>query len=175
MKNTLPREPLKALFWLILVVLTLFCLIYFKNLLQPFFLAFLIFLFNYVPYIGSLVATLLPAFFAVLQYGSIWYFIYVFGGIQVIQNLIGNYLEPKMMGKSLNMSPLVVVLALAFWGYIWGILGMILSVPITSILIIISAQFDSTRNFAILLSEKGDIESLYPEATPVNKEALNIV
>jgi predicted PurR-regulated permease PerM len=64
------------------------------------------------------------------------------------------------MGKSLNLSPLVVVLSLTIWGAIWGILGMILSVPIMSVLTIIMAQFPNSKKIAILLSETGNIESM---------------
>jgi predicted PurR-regulated permease PerM len=122
--------------------------------------AFLIFLFNYIPYIGSLIATILPAIFAVIQFGSLWSFVWVFISVEAIQLVVGNYIEPKIMGKSLNLSPLVVVVALSFWGYVWDLLGMFLSVPITSIMLIILAQFPVTRSFAILLTENGNIENV---------------
>lgn len=122
--------------------------------------AFLIFLFNYIPYIGSLVATLLPAIFAIIQFGSLWSFVWVFAAIETIQLIVGNYIEPKLMGKSLNLSPLVVVVALSFWGYVWDLLGMFLSVPITSIMLITLAQFPATRGIAILLTENGNIENI---------------
>lgn len=122
--------------------------------------AFLIFLFNYIPYIGSLIATFLPAIFAFVQFGSIWSFVWVFVSVEAIQIIVGNYIEPKMMGKSLNLSPLVVVLALSFWGYVWDLLGMFLSVPITSVLLITLAQFPSTRNIAILLTENGNLDNI---------------
>lgn len=122
--------------------------------------AFIIFVLNYIPYIGSLVATLLPAIFSIFQFASFWPFIYVLATIELVQIFIGNYVEPKLMGRTLNLSPLVVVIALSFWGSIWGILGMILSVPLISILVIISAQFPSTRGIAILLSENGNISHI---------------
>jgi predicted PurR-regulated permease PerM len=121
--------------------------------------AFAIFLFNYIPYVGSLVATLLPALFAIFQFNNGWYFLYIFLTIEAIQILHGNYIEPKLMGRSLNLSPLVVVLSLTIWGAIWGVLGMILSVPIMSVLTIIMAQFPDTKKVAIFLSETGNIES----------------
>lgn len=122
--------------------------------------AFLIFLFNYIPYIGSLIATFLPALFAIVQFGSWWSFVWVFISVEAIQLVVGNYIEPKVMGKSLNLSPLVVVVALSFWGYVWDLLGMFLSVPITSIMLITLAQFPATRNIAILLTENGNIENI---------------
>jgi predicted PurR-regulated permease PerM len=119
--------------------------------------AFVIFLLNYVPYVGSLVATFLPAAFAVFQFQSFSIFIWVFLAIQVVQVLVGNILEPKVMGKTLNLSPLGVLIALTFWGMIWGVMGMILSVPITSILVIIALRFPATRFVAVLLSETGEL------------------
>ena len=119
--------------------------------------AFLIFLFNFIPYVGSLVATLLPSFFAIFQFASLLPFLWVFISVEVIQILVGNYIEPRIMGKTLNLSPLVVLLSLAFWGSIWGVVGMILSVPIISVLVIILSHFPTTRNIAILLSEKGKL------------------
>ncbi len=126
----------------------------------PILWAFIIFLFNYIPYVGSLVATLLPAIFAIFQFNNGLYFVYVFLVVEAIQILNGNYIEPWIMGKSLNLSPLVVVLSLTIWGAIWGVLGMILSVPIMSVLTIIMAQFPNTKNIAILLSETGNIDSM---------------
>lgn len=122
--------------------------------------AFIIFVLNFIPYIGSLVATLLPAIFSIFQFASFWPFVYVLVTVELVQIFIGNYVEPKLMGRTLNLSPLVVVIALSFWGSIWGILGMILSVPLISILVIISAQFPSTRGLAVLLSENGNISHI---------------
>ena len=75
-----------------------------------------------------------------------------------IQGLVGNFIEPKVMGNSMNISALVTILSLTLWGAIWGITGMILSVPITMIMILVFSQFDSTRGVAILLSENGKID-----------------
>ncbi len=125
--------------------------------------AFIIFVLNYIPYVGSLVATLLPSIFAIFQFASFWPFLYVFLIIESVQIFVGNYVEPKLMGRTLNLSPLVVIIALSFWGSIWGVLGMILSVPIISVVVIISAQFPSTKGIAILLSENGNISTIAPE------------
>ncbi len=119
------------------------------------FWAFLIFLLNYIPTIGSLIATLFPAVIALLQFGELLPGLWVLLAVGAIQIIIGNIVEPKVMGNSLNVSALVVILALTFWGTLWGILGMVLSVPITVIMIIIMSKFETTRGIAILLSEKG--------------------
>lgn len=121
------------------------------------FWAFLIFLLNYIPSIGSIIATGLVALFALLQFqGFTQFFItlIVIGGIQLA---IGNYLDPRMMGKSLNISPLVVLLSLALWGAIWGVIGMVLSVPLMVILMIILSQFQHTIPLAVMLSQNGRI------------------
>ncbi len=122
--------------------------------------AFLIFLLNYIPYIGSFFATLFPALFAVFQFQSFLMFVWVFLTIELIQLLVGNVIEPKIMGRTLNLSPLGVLLALTFWGAIWGILGMFLSVPITSVMVLTLSRFDSTRFIAIWLSETGELDTV---------------
>ena len=123
-----------------------------------FFWAFLIFLLNFIPTIGSLIATIFPATMALLQFTSVNPFLWVLVCIGAVQLAVGNFIEPKIMGKSLNVSALVVLLALAFWGAIWGVVGMILSVPITVVMIIIFAQFPSTRNISILLSSNANVK-----------------
>jgi len=125
----------------------------------PIFWAFLIFILNYIPTIGSLIATVFPAIFALLQFGQFKEGFLVLGIVGSIQMVVGNFVEPKLMGNSLNISPLVVFLTLAIWGVMWGFTGMILSVPITVILIIIMAEFPSTRPFAILLSQDGKLST----------------
>lgn len=125
------------------------------------FWALLIFFLNYIPNIGSIIATAFPAALAIIQFETWWPFIQVSSGIVLIQFCVGNFLEPKLLGKSLNLSPLIILLALSFWGAIWGILGMFLSVPITVMMMIIFAHFDSTRPIAILLSQDGYINKSY--------------
>ncbi len=120
--------------------------------------AFLVFILNFIPYLGPFISSLLPAMLAVFQFGDLIHFMYVFVVLEIIQIILGNFVQPKMMGKSMNISPLTVLVALAFWSSIWGIVGMILAIPITSIIIIIMAQFPGTRSAAILLSENGDFD-----------------
>jgi predicted PurR-regulated permease PerM len=123
----------------------------------PFFWAFLIFILNYIPTVGSLVATIFPATIALLQFGDLTHFFITLSIIGSIQLVIGNFIEPKLMGNSLNISSFVVILSLTFWGIIWGITGMFLSVPITVILIILFAQFKTTKPIAVILSDKGEV------------------
>lgn len=121
------------------------------------FWSLLIFVLNFIPTIGSLIATVFPALFAVLQMAELAPFIYIMLSVGAVQIVIGNVVEPKMMGTSLNMSSLVVVLSLTIWGGIWGIMGMILSVPITVMMIIVFEEIPSLRFIAVALSEKGQL------------------
>ncbi|MEL6538237.1 MAG: AI-2E family transporter [Bacteroidota bacterium] len=141
-----------------------------------FFWAFLMFALNYIPTVGSLIATLFPAVFSLVQFGEITPFIIILAGLGIIEWFIGNVLEPRLMGSSLNLSPLVTILALIVWGQIWGITGMLLSTPITVVMVIIFSQFPGTRSVAILLSEKGEINIIEEEETvaePPEKEEVN--
>jgi len=150
---------LKTLVSLVTGILSYFTLL-FIGVDAPAFWAFLIFILNYIPNIGSLIATLFPAIFALFQFGELtqgFLVLFIVGSIQMV---IGNFAEPRIMGKSLNISPLVVLLTLAVWGVMWGITGMLLSVPITVILIIIMAEFPSTRPVAILLSRDGQLNKV---------------
>jgi predicted PurR-regulated permease PerM len=129
----------------------------FFNLDFAIFWAFLIFLLNFIPTIGSLLATLFPGVFCLLQFGDFSTAFSLFFIVGFIQVLIGNFLEPKWLGNSMNISPLLSIISLVFWGMIWGTTGMVISVPITVVLLIILSQFESTKSIAILLSEKGKI------------------
>ncbi len=124
---------------------------------SPFFWAALIFLLSFIPSIGPIVALLLPSAFSLIQFGNFVPFSIILFGIGSVQVFVGNYLEPKLMGNTLNISPLIAIFSLALWGSLWGVIGMLLSVPITVALIIVMAQFPSTRKVAILLSEKGKV------------------
>lgn len=121
------------------------------------FWAFLIFLLNFIPTIGSLLGTVFPAIFCLLQFGDFTTAFSVLFIVGLIQIIIGNFLEPKWLGNSMNISPLLSILSLVFWGLIWGTTGMVISVPITVVILIILSQFESTKSVAILLSEKGEI------------------
>ncbi|MEG9862562.1 MAG: AI-2E family transporter [Parvularculales bacterium] len=119
----------------------------------------LIFLLNYIPIIGSLLGVVFPALLAVVQFDSFTPFLIVIAGCGISQFVIGNILEPRLMGGKLNVSPVVVVLSLALWGSLWGIAGMFLSMPITVIIIIVLSRFSATRPIAIFLSADGKINT----------------
>ena len=119
------------------------------------FWSFLIFFLNYVPTIGSIVAVVLTTAVALVQFPTLGPVAGVAIGVSVWQFVIGNFLQPRMTGESLNLSAVVVLLALAIWGTIWGIAGAFLAAPLTVMIMIVLAQFPSTRWIAILLSADG--------------------
>ncbi len=121
------------------------------------FWAFLIFILNFIPTIGSIIGTALPSLYGLLQFGDFKPFLILLAAIGVIQFLIGNVLQPRLSAKTLNLSQFVVILSLFVWGAMWGIVGMFLAVPITAILMIVFANFPSTRVLAAVLSESGDV------------------
>lgn len=127
---------------------------------------FLAFLLNFIPNIGSIIATILPLPVALIdpELGMISkILVLVIPGI--IQFSIGNLLQPKMMGESLDLHPVVVLLSLIFFGTIWGIIGMFLAVPITAVVKIFLQRFGYTRAIADLISGKTDMLTKSPPAT----------
>lgn len=114
--------------------------------------AFMFFFSDFIPNIGSLLVTILVAITAILQFESLTMPIVIVAVLIVVQNLKGNILEPRIFGQRLDLSPLLLFFSLIFWGYIWGIVGMILSVPIMSIVKIIFMNIPATKPYAILMS-----------------------
>lgn len=114
--------------------------------------ALVTFLLNFIPNIGSLIAVALPLPVLFLQFGfttPFWVALIVCG---VAQFVIGNILEPKMLGDSLDLHPVVVLLFLMFWGLVWGVPGMFLAVPITSLLKILFSRIEVTKPISELLA-----------------------
>jgi predicted PurR-regulated permease PerM len=112
----------------------------------------LAFMLNFIPNIGSLISVLPPVAIALFQTGSFGRAIAVGCVLTGIQMVVGNVVEPKVMGDGLNLSPLVVLLSLLFWGWVWGIPGMLLSVPLTAALKIGMEQVEATRPLARMMS-----------------------
>lgn len=114
----------------------------------------LAFILNFIPNIGSLISVLPPVAITLFQTGSFGKTLLVASILTAIQLTVGNVVEPKVMGKGLNLSPLVVLFSLLFWGWMWGIPGMLLSVPLTAAIKIAMEQLDSTRPVARLMADK---------------------
>ena len=119
--------------------------------------AFMIFILNYIPTLGSILACAMPIAYAFIS-GDTWHLpLLTAASLIGIEIVFGNILDPKLTGKSLNISTLAILINLVFWGMIWGIAGMFFSVPILAAIYITTAQFSSTRWIAILLSADGKI------------------
>jgi predicted PurR-regulated permease PerM len=112
----------------------------------------LLFLLNFIPYLGGLVAMGPPVALAFLQHNSFWAGIAVVVLLAGIQLFTGQFLEPRVAGQRLNLSPLLIILALGFWGSLWGIGGMLLAVPLTVVMKIILDQIPETRPIGTLMS-----------------------
>ena len=118
----------------------------------------LAFLLNFIPSIGSIIATLLPIPIAVVQFqSSPWFIVFVVVAPGLVQNLIGNIIEPKLQGEGLNLHPVTVILALAFWGLLWGIVGMFLAAPITAAVRVFLMEYDTLKPIGKVLA--GDFTS----------------
>jgi len=121
------------------------------------FWAMLITLLNYVPYIGSFLGVALPAAMAIVQFADASTVAMLLVYLSIAQFAIGNFLEPYVMGNSLNLSPFAILVSLTVWSGLWGIAGAFLAVPITSIMTIVLAGFAGTRPIAVLLSRDGRV------------------
>lgn len=117
----------------------------------------IIFLLNYIPNVGSAIGVVFPALLALVQFETLTPFVMVVLGLGTTQFVIGNVVEPAMMGSSLNLSSFVIILSLTFWGMIWGIAGMVLCVPIMVIIAIVCSNFKRLHWVAVLLSSDGRI------------------
>jgi predicted PurR-regulated permease PerM len=101
------------------------------------------FLFNFIPTIGSAASLVLPTIMALVQFESVSFMILVAVTMGALQTLFFNLFEPAIIGRKLNLNPLLILISLLIWGYIWGIVGMLLSVPLTAIIKIILNNSDS--------------------------------
>ena len=136
------------------------------------FWALVIFVLNYIPIVGGLLAVVFPVIFAIVQFDSPGRIAILAGVLFGAQTIIGNTIQPKMMGDSMNLSALVVILALSVWSALWGGVGAFLSAPLTVIIMIILAQFPTTRWIAVLLSADGNPDVRRDEDADAEPEAV---
>src|SRR5262245_37399849 len=113
------------------------------------------FAFNYIPFIGPFIATVFPTLFALAQFGSWQAALAVFAGLNLIQFVVGSYIEPRVFGRALAISPFVVLFAVFLWAFVWGLFGAFIGVPVTIAVLTFSAQHPSTRWLADLLGSPG--------------------
>jgi predicted PurR-regulated permease PerM len=110
---------------------------------------------NFIPYVGSVLGVVFPVLMAIVQFGDLGTILSILLALTILQFAIGNFLDPYMMGNSLNLSPFAILISLAVWSELWGVPGAFLAVPITAILAIVFSEFPGTRPIAVLLSRNG--------------------
>ncbi len=124
--------------------------------------ALLTFFLNFIPKIGSITATVLPSLFALLQFQEFQPVFLTVVGLAVVHGLTGEVIEPMVMGRTLNLSSLVIMAALTFWAMVWGVAGAFLAVPLMAVILTICSKIPALRPVAILLSSDGDIDMEEP-------------
>jgi AI-2 transport protein TqsA len=112
---------------------------------------------NFVPYVGSFLGVFFPVLMTVVQFEDLGTILTMLLGLSAVQFVIGNFIDPYVMGNSLNLSPFAILVSLAVWSELWGIPGAFLAVPITAIMTIVFSEFPGTRPLAVLLSKSGRI------------------
>jgi len=134
------------------VLFSVSCIIF--DISWPIFWGLLVFTFNFIQMIGSVVSVVVLGLFALVEIdptGTLLLFILILIGIEI---LMGGVLEPILMGKSFSINVITILIMLMFWGYLWGIPGLIMSIPITVFFKIILEQFPDTKIIANMLSGK---------------------
>lgn len=117
--------------------------------------ALLFFVLNFVPNIGSVIAAIPPVLLAFVQYGPVWGLVLAVG-LLVIEQFIANYIDPRIQGKVLSISPFVVLLSILFWAWAWGIAGAFIAVPVTITIMIVCSHVPALQPVAILMTRPGN-------------------
>lgn len=131
------------------MIVFLTCLIFQINF--ALFWGFLVFILNFIPSVGSIVASIPPILMCIIQYDSLNVTLFFFLIIASLQFMMGNFIEPRILGSRLQLNTLTVVFGLVFWGYLWGIPGMLVAVPLLVLMKIIFEQFPTTRILARIM------------------------
>jgi AI-2 transport protein TqsA len=124
----------------------------------PLLWGFVTFLAHYIPQIGGVLSVGLPTIFLLLQFESVGWALFVASLNMAVQFIIGNVVEPEVMGERLDLSPMLVLLSLIFWGWLWGPWGMVLAVPIAATIRIVCENVRPLRPFAVLMSASTEPE-----------------
>jgi len=133
----------------------------------------LAFFLNFIPTVGSIAASIPPILLALVQfYPSIWPGVITFFALLTIQLSIGNGIAPKVLGDQLNLSPVVILLSLLFWGWLWGIVGALLSIPITAAIKIVCENIEPLQPISVMMGsgksyqrEFKKLEKTFPEVS----------
>lgn len=121
----------------------------------PFAWGVVAFLLPYIPYVGPFIAATAPGLFAIIVLQNPWYGVLVLVLLHISHFVVGNLLEPLLLGQGLHISPLMVIISLVFWGLLWGITGMVLSVPLLVVTKVILENIPETKSLAMLMSARG--------------------
>ena len=117
----------------------------------PIFWGFLAFLLNFIPNIGSMVAVILPFLLSLLQFETLTIPLIALVLMQIVQTTVGNVVDPRLMSFSLNLSTVLILVSLIFWGWLWGIPGMVLAIPLTATIKIFCENIEGLRPVAVLM------------------------
>lgn len=159
--KTIPQQiqfylGLKTLFSL-MTGLSIYIILKWMGLEFPAFWAVMVFFMNFIPNIGSILMTIVITLVAYFQWMD-WRQVFILFCAQLVVHVfVGNLLETHYLGKTMHLSPLFLLLSLCFWGMLWGTMGLFLAVPMTVLLMIILGSFQTTRPWALLLSETGEL------------------
>ena len=123
---------------------------------------------NFVPTVGSLISGILPVIYVAFTMDATTALL-VAVGLLVIEQVMGNYVDPKVLGRQLAISPLVILISLLVWSWIWGIVGALIAVPMTVLLIVVFAHVPALRPVALLLSDERDMAGLEAHTRAQNK------
>jgi predicted PurR-regulated permease PerM len=137
--------------------------LYIIGLQDVLFWTILIFLLTYIPVLGPTIASIAVALFALIQFSTYWQAIAAFAAVQVVSNLVGSLLQPKMQADKQNLDPTISIFSIALWTLLWGVQGTLLAIPLTVMLMIVFNQFEATRWAAVLIANDGVPESSAPD------------
>ncbi|MBA7532739.1 AI-2 transport protein TqsA [subsurface metagenome] len=128
-------------------------ILFFFNVEFAIILGCITFLFNFIPNLGSTIAAMLPPLIALIQYGSYSRSLWILFTLIIFQNLIGNLLEPRIVGHRLKVTLTVVFFALLFWGWLWGAPGVLLAVPMTTSIKIVMTNIPALESFSRMMEK----------------------
>lgn len=127
----------------------------------------LIFIGNFIPNVGPILASIPPILVALVQFESPWTAASLGAVLTAVQMVLGNFIEPRVMGRGLELDPLVVLFGLVFFGWLWGVAGALLAVPLMVVMRIVCENFKTTRPIAVMMGSN-DAASLQPRLKPTS-------